>query len=96
MHGLRSETIKDMELIFGGLIVRPVWIGITRTRPSALPLDSILPLQILTSAFHHFTEAVQTRTDVVCWEEKNDQKIAALRSFQISITQLVLTNSISD
>ncbi|PRD20549.1 UNVERIFIED_CONTAM: hypothetical protein NCL1_54261 [Trichonephila clavipes] len=55
---------KDMGLIFRGLIVLPVWLGKTRTRPSPPrcllpPPDNILPMQIMTSSFHHFAETVQ-------------------------------------
>ncbi|GFV19119.1 hypothetical protein TNCV_3223371 [Trichonephila clavipes] len=46
--------ITSLEVIsLVGSIVLPVWLGSTRTRPSQVsPLDSILPMQILTSSFH--------------------------------------------
>ncbi|PRD35748.1 UNVERIFIED_CONTAM: hypothetical protein NCL1_10579 [Trichonephila clavipes] len=58
--GKGFEQIPD--LFQRSIVLLPVWLGSTRTRPpqtSPPPLDSILPMQILSSSFHHFTETDQ-------------------------------------
>ncbi|PRD23540.1 UNVERIFIED_CONTAM: hypothetical protein NCL1_46086 [Trichonephila clavipes] len=47
-----------MGLIFRGSIVLSVWLGSTRTRTPSASHTRILPMQILTSSFHHSTETV--------------------------------------
>ncbi|PRD25797.1 UNVERIFIED_CONTAM: hypothetical protein NCL1_39876 [Trichonephila clavipes] len=65
-----------MGLILRGSIVLPVWLGSTRTRPLQVslpsPPDSILPMQVLTSSFHHFTETAQGFGKITYFRQEND------------------------
>ncbi|PRD34841.1 UNVERIFIED_CONTAM: hypothetical protein NCL1_13400 [Trichonephila clavipes] len=70
---LWCHFFKDMGLIFGGSIL-PVWLGSTRTRSPQVPPppDSILPMQIMTSSFHHFIETVQGFDKIAYFHQEND------------------------
>ncbi|GFV26339.1 hypothetical protein TNCV_3632081 [Trichonephila clavipes] len=63
-----------MGLIFRASIVLPIWLERTRTRPPGVspPQYNILPVQILTSRFQHFTEAAQGFDKITYSHQGND------------------------
>ncbi|GFV65737.1 uncharacterized protein TNCV_4153731 [Trichonephila clavipes] len=72
----RDEFVDDALM---GSKVLPVWLGSSRTGLPGVspppPLYNILPMQILTSSFHHFTETVQGFDKIPYFHQGNDLEV---------------------